>query len=72
MTITEYRKDHAKLTLDEFARQLGLKSKGHLSDIERGGRCSVAIALAIEKHSGGLIDAAKLNSDVAAVRRVAA
>jgi len=68
MTIIEYRKNHAKLTLEEFARQLGLNSKGQMSEVERSGKCSVAIALAIEKHSAGRINAADLNADVAASR----
>lgn len=73
MTITDYRKNVAKLTIEELADALELKSKGHLSDIENGKRgCSVAIALALEKHSSGLLDAASLNSDVARARQVAA
>lgn len=71
MTITEYRKS-LSLTLEEFAIALGLKSKGQMSDIENAGKCSVAVALAIERHSGGLLDAADLNADVAAVRQSAA
>ncbi|KKC25803.1 hypothetical protein WP12_12160 [Sphingomonas sp. SRS2] len=69
MDITTYRTGHAKLTLEDFAAAIGLKSKGQMSEIERSNKCSVAVALAIEAHSKGLVDAAGLNSDVAAVRQ---
>jgi len=72
MDIKTYRVEHAKLTVEEFATAIGLKSKGHMSDIEKSGKCSVALALAIEAHSNGLVDAASLNADVAAVRSMAA
>jgi DNA-binding XRE family transcriptional regulator len=71
MTIAEYRQ-RTNLSLEEFAALLGLKSKGYMSDIERSNRCSAKIALAIEQHSGGLVDAATLSDDVALVRRAAA
>lgn len=60
------------LTLDEAAAKFGLSSKGYLSDIERGGRCSVAAALEIEKATEGAIAAATLNPDVALVEKARA
>lgn len=63
------------LSLDEAAVQFGIKSKGYLSEIERGSRCSVAVALEIERVTHGAILAASLNPDVALVdkaRRAAA
>lgn len=69
MTITELRKDHLKLSLEAFAAELGLSSKGQVSEIERGARPSVRVALEIERLSEGAIDAATLNPDVARVRQ---
>lgn len=71
MTIAEYRQ-RTGLSLEDFAAAVDLKSKGYMSDIERSNRCSAKIALAIEQHSQGLVDAATLNDDVALVRRAAA
>jgi DNA-binding XRE family transcriptional regulator len=71
MKIAEYREAKG-LTLEELAGALALKSKGYMSEIERANRCSPKIALALEAHSSGLIDAATLNEDVALVRRAAA
>lgn len=71
MTISEYR-EHLNLTQEAFASAIGLKSKGQVSIIERANSCSVNVALAIEAHSNGLVDAATLNADVAAARKVAA
>ncbi len=59
-------------TLDEAASAFGIKSKGYLSEIERGGRCSVAIALEIERVTGGEICASTLNPDVALVDKARA
>jgi DNA-binding XRE family transcriptional regulator len=73
-TITELRAELG-LTLEAFAERVGLSSKGYASELERGGRCSVKVALEIEKLSGGRIPAASLNPDVAlveAARRVTA
>ena len=55
------------LTLEDAAAKFGLESKGYLSEIERGGRCSVAAALKIEMATGGEICAATLSPDVAMV-----
>lgn len=67
MTIKELR-ESLGLTLDGFAAALGLSSKGHASDIERGMAPSVRVALEIERLSDGAIDASTLNADVARVR----
>lgn len=53
----------------QFAERLGLANKASVSLLERGGPCSLAVALRLEELSGGSIDAAKLNADVAAARR---
>lgn len=52
----------------EFALRIGLANKASVSLLERGGPCSLPVALRIEKVSGGRIDAAALNDDVAAAR----
>lgn len=59
------------MTLDQFAEALGVTSRGHMSVVERSGKCSLALALAIERLSEGEVDAAALNDDVAAARRAA-
>lgn len=57
------------LTLDEFAAAVGISSKGHVSQIERGLiDCSLSIALKIEQFSCGRIDAAMLSRDVRMAR----
>lgn len=56
------------LSLEQFAERVGLQSRGRMSVIEREGRCSLDVALAIEALSGGRIDAALLNDDVKAAR----
>lgn len=71
MDIRQYRKSRG-LSVREFAAALELRSAGYLCDIERLNRCSPKVALAIEAHSNGLVDAATLNADVAAARKVAA
>ena len=53
----------------EFAQRLGLANKASVSLLERGAPCSLPVALRLEELSGGRIDAAALNSDVAAARR---
>ena len=59
-------------TLDEAAEAFGIKSKGYLSELERGGRCSVATALEIERVTEGAICAATLNPDIALVDKARA
>lgn len=71
MRIIELRK---KLGLNQeaFAKEVGLASKGYVSDLESADepRCSVKVALEIERLSGGKISAAALNPDVGLVREV--
>lgn len=55
------------LTQEAFAERVGLTSKGYVSELEKGGRCSVKVALAIEALSSGRIPARSLNPDVALV-----
>jgi DNA-binding transcriptional regulator YdaS (Cro superfamily) len=69
--LAQWRSDKG-WTLDEAAEQFGIKSKGYLSEIERGGRCSVAVALEIERVTEGGISAASLNPDVALVDKARA
>ena len=58
-------------TLDEFARRIGIQSKGQMSLIERGLRTPTPEqALAIEELSGGQIDASALNPIIAKARGV--
>lgn len=67
MFVVDLRKELG-LSQEAFAALLGLKSKGQISQIERG--CeepSVRVALAIEQLSSGRIPAAQLNADVALV-----
>lgn len=67
--IAELRAERGE-TLAQFALVVGIGSKGRLSEMEKGlVRPTVAQALAIEKLSGGRIDAAALNADVAASRK---
>jgi len=56
------------LSQEGFATLLGLKSKGHVCDLERTGKASVRVALEIEALSAGAIPADRLNADVALVR----
>lgn len=56
------------ISLDLFAQRLGLNSRSRASEIERGAPVSLPVALKIEELSGGRIDAAQLNADVAAAR----
>jgi DNA-binding XRE family transcriptional regulator len=52
----------------DFAGRIGLANKASVSLLERGGPCSLPVALAIEALSAGRIDAADLNQDVKAAR----
>lgn len=67
MTITDLRKELG-LTQEAFASQLGLASKSWVSDMERTGKCSVRVALDIERLSDGRIPASSLSPDVGLVR----
>lgn len=70
MTLTEYRQKHS-LSLEAMAKLLD-KSKGHLHEIEKTGRATAKLALAIERQTRGLVDAASLNDEIAEARRAAA
>lgn len=68
MDITELRAEMG-LSQQAFAELVGLSSKGHVSQIERGEtKASVMVALKIEEISSGRISADDLNSDVRLVR----
>ena len=66
MTIAELRAELG-LSLQAFADMLGLQSKSYAHDIERSNRCSVKMALELERLSGGRIVAATLNTDIGLV-----
>lgn len=70
LTITQYRKAN-ELTLEAFAALVG-KSKGHMSEVENTMRCSANLALKIETATGGKVNAAMLNEDIASARKAAA
>lgn len=55
------------LTLAEMGRRCGI-SKSQMHEVERTGRASLPVALAIEALSLGQIDAGDLNEDVRAAR----
>ena len=61
------------LSQTEFGAQIGLPNKASVSLLENGLRaCPVMVAIAIERMSGGRIDAATLNDDVRLARESAA
>lgn len=68
LTIEALRRELG-LNQAEFAQRLGLANKASVSLLERGGPCSLPVALRLEALSGGRIDAAALNEDVALARR---
>jgi transcriptional regulator with XRE-family HTH domain len=70
MTLSEWRKQEG-LSLDALASKLD-KSKGHLSAVENEGYATARLALDIEKLTGGLVDAATLNPEIAEARKAAA
>jgi DNA-binding XRE family transcriptional regulator len=55
------------LSQQGFAEIVGLTSKSHVSDIERGASCSPSVALAIERLSEGRIPAVSLSRSLANV-----
>jgi transcriptional regulator with XRE-family HTH domain len=68
LSIRELR-DELGLSLADFAKATGIASKGRMSEIERGTILPpLHVALAIERLSGGRINAATLNDDVKAAR----
>jgi transcriptional regulator with XRE-family HTH domain len=69
MNLMDLRRE-LKLSQEEFARHVGLSSKGYVSQLERGEITpSVKTALEIERLSGGRIRASELNADVALVEQ---
>ena len=58
------------LSQEAFAKMVGLKSKSYVSELESADdpRCSVRVALELERLSSGRIEAASLNPGVALVR----
>ena len=66
MTLREFRKERG-LSLEQLGEQIG-KSKATLSDIENGGRCTPKLALEIEAHTDGLVNAAALSEEIALAR----
>lgn len=68
LTIEALRREMG-LNQAEFAQRLGLANKASVSLLERGGPCSLPVALRLEELSGGRIDAGALNEDVALARR---
>lgn len=60
MDLRAFRESHG-LSLAKLALMLGLKSKGHLSDVENGRASpSIRVALQIEAWSGGAVRAVDL------------
>jgi DNA-binding XRE family transcriptional regulator len=66
MDLKTYRKHHAKLSQEECARVLGIRSKGYICRIENEPlSASLKVALRIEKWSGGQVTAASLSREAA-------
>jgi DNA-binding XRE family transcriptional regulator len=70
MTLTEYRAKH-DLTLEQFGELVG-KSKAQIHSVEKDNYATAKLALAIERETGGAVDAAFLNPSIAEARRAAA
>lgn len=66
ITIADLRAE-MDLTLAEFGQLIGL-SKSQMHEVERTGRASLRVALAVEQLSQRRIDAAMLNDDVRQAR----
>lgn len=66
ITIADLRAE-MDLTLAEFGQLIGL-SKSQMHEVERTGRASLRVALAVEQLSRRRIDAAQLNDDVRQAR----
>ena len=69
--LIDWRKAN-ELSLEQAAAKFGIASKGYLSEIENGARCSVSVALEIERVTDGAICAATLNPDIALVDKARA
>ena len=72
MKISEFRTQVLKISQADFAQRIGLRSKGHVCDIERENKCSPKLAIEIERLSEGLICAADISPAVRLVREEAA
>jgi len=60
MELAAFRESQ-QLTQHAFAQELGLRSKGYLSAIERGReKCGIRLALKIEERSSGKVPALSL------------
>ena len=70
MTLLEWRTKNG-LSLQAVAEKLA-KSKGHIHAVEDKGYATARLALDIETLTGGLVDAATLNPEIAEARRAAA
>jgi DNA-binding XRE family transcriptional regulator len=70
MTLTEYREKH-ELTLEQFGARVG-KSKAQIHSVEKDNYATAKLALAIERETGGEVNAAFLNPQVAEARKAAA
>lgn len=70
MQIVELRTELG-LSQTAFAKKVGLQSKSYVSELEamEEPRCSVRVALELERLSGGRIEAASLSPAVELVRR---
>jgi len=68
MDLATLRKQR-NLSQEELAAELGIRSKGRISDIENGNRpASLRVALLIEAWSGGAIKAETLSPRVETLR----
>lgn len=56
------------LSLEALGAKVGIASRGRMSVIERENRCSLDVALALEKLSDGRLDAASICDDVRRAR----
>jgi transcriptional regulator with XRE-family HTH domain len=70
MTLTEYRAKHG-LSLEQFG-EIVCKSKAQIHSIEKSNYATAKLALAIERETGGAVDAAFLNPEIAEARKQAA
>ncbi len=70
MDLATYRETHG-LSLEAMASRVG-KSKGHLHAVESASYATAKLALAIEAATGGAVDAATLNPEIAQARQAAA
>lgn len=69
MDLATYRKSLG-LSQEECAHALGVRSKGYISDIERGDRnASIRLALRIEAWSSGKVAAASVCPELADIAR---